>query len=448
MQADLRRALKASSLMPTTPLARPLASLVSQYGWAASMAGGDTAADDDENGIGCRARESGRELEGVIGVGEVEYNVVVKGGVMYMGDIGFWKELAEHPRSQPYDVMPLLRLLAQVLLTDAHNSTMAGGSISGVCRNLLRHTSVRTFLERTVANALGALTNLYSDPAELPPGAMYGRGGGERHESNQHTRALESFVKNVGLNNGSRHVVLDALRAALALALTGGAASQELKRLLDLIQGPHHLSVIPSLLPPVVGSSHSPQHHELADRTRLEQHRDGRNTDASASFSPIHAPSLHRSPPPLDGGAEDAAEPSGPPAARPSRAVGAHREGENMGGESKREGYSDLENRRRDSREGGKRDVERERDEGSGRAKEKGTEKRGEAERKERETGKERTREKEGAHDEPAKVRARDQKHKRVVAQGDAGCKEAFEVHGFKSMCVYTYMHKCIYAQT
>ena len=67
--------------MPTAPLARRLAPLAASSGWASapSSVGGPQPGD------------------------EREYDVVVVAdeGLAYMGDVGFWRLIAEHPRSAP-----------------------------------------------------------------------------------------------------------------------------------------------------------------------------------------------------------------------------------------------------------------------------------------------------------------------------------------------------------
>ena len=147
--------------MPSAPLTRQLPSLVASYGWADAGGGG-------------------------------EYDVVVKGDVVLQGDLGFWRMLAQHPRSQPAEVMAMLQLLSHALLTDSNNSTFAGSSIHAVCRTLVRHASVRAFLERVLVGAIGALAFLCAAQPQPPHGAIYGArkdepggggggGGGQYH---------------------------------------------------------------------------------------------------------------------------------------------------------------------------------------------------------------------------------------------------------------------------
>ena len=85
MQASLSKALRKSAHMPTAPLARRLAPLVASSGWASapSSVGGPQPGD------------------------EREYDVVVTAdeGLAYMGDVGFWRLIAEHPRSAPVSLL-------------------------------------------------------------------------------------------------------------------------------------------------------------------------------------------------------------------------------------------------------------------------------------------------------------------------------------------------------
>jgi hypothetical protein len=414
MQADLRRALRASSHMPSGPLVRPLPSLVSSCGWAdaGGSAGGGGGSGGGWAGIG----------------GEGAYDVVVRGDVVYMGDLGFWKVeipsyetytrnlqtkptyeltisltfenfwqlLAEHPRSQPADVMSLLELLAHVLLTDARNSAFAAAAVHSLCRTLVRHASVRAFLERTLKTALAALCMLCSEPQQLPQGALYGVGKemGGAELWHDHTRALQNFVKSVGGSESSRPMVVDGLRAALSRPSLGVSVKDDLILLLHSLQGQNHLSVTPSLLPPVVGASPLPPNNA--------------QQNAIGSAHSGYAASL--SPPPLVPGAGGALSPS---------PLGLDEGG--SGGGERGGGYSDLESRRRESREGGNRPG---REVGGVEAEGKVGKVAKTKEKKERNPQ---------VKEEPKKERARDKKQKKQEAQGDEACKEALRLRAFKS---------------
>ena len=151
--------------------------------------------------------------------------MAVKGDVVLQGDLGFWRMLAQHPRSQPAEVMAMLQLLSHALLTDSNNSAFAGSSIQAVCRTLVRHASVRAFLERVLVGAIEALAFLCAAQPQPPHGAIYGarkdelrRGGvGSITEAmHSHVRALQNFVTGVGASEGSRPLAVQALRQALS----------------------------------------------------------------------------------------------------------------------------------------------------------------------------------------------------------------------------------------
>ena len=80
MQASLSKALRKSAHMPTAPVARRLAPLVASSGWASAPSVGGPQPGDER-----------------------QYDVVVTAdeGLAYMGDVGFWRLIAEHPRSAP-----------------------------------------------------------------------------------------------------------------------------------------------------------------------------------------------------------------------------------------------------------------------------------------------------------------------------------------------------------
>ena len=386
LQADLRRALTASSHMPCAPLVRPLPSLVASFGWADAGGGGGTG-----RGVG----------------GGEEYDVVVKGDVVYQGDLGFWRLLAQHPRSQPAEVMAMLQLLSHTMLTDSSNSGFAGASIQAICRTLVRHASVRAFLERSLAGAIAALALLCAKLPQPPHGAIYAArredAGGATAAMHSHVRALQNFVTGVGASEGSRPLAVEALRQALS----GGRVPldapgrDELVRLLDIVQGPHHLSVTPSLLPPVAGATPSPPPHASAHA-------------APSPYYPAAHAAYASSPSPAPGGGY-AGEVS-PVAYPPAHEHGGVDQGpapRSQGG-----GYGELESRRKASRQGGPRP------EGDGVR----------VEKAEKKVKKERKREENPVQvEEPKKERARDKKAKKPAAQGDAACVEAFKVRAFKT---------------
>ena len=100
---------------------------------------------------------------------------------------------------------------------------------------------------------VAAVIALSSVPARAPPGAIYE--GGDRHEGHSHKQALMAHLSLLGAAEGSRHLVIDALRQALGASgeEVDDAAYQALESLLASIQGQGRLSVSPTLLPHVHG---------------------------------------------------------------------------------------------------------------------------------------------------------------------------------------------------
>ena len=104
-----------------------------------------------------------------------------------------------------------------------------------------------------VGRVVAAVIALSSVPARAPPGAIYE--GGDRHEGHSHKQALMAHLSLLGAAEGSRHLVIDALRQALGASgeEVDDAAYQALESLLASIQGQGRLSVSPTLLPHVHG---------------------------------------------------------------------------------------------------------------------------------------------------------------------------------------------------
>ena len=204
------------------------------------------------------------------------------------------------------DVMSMLELIATAMVKDDKNAAFASDCLVSLCRTLVRHTSVRALVQRTVriphfapchahSNAtqqgsaplrrtpresgslslrmrieraapkqrlrthiqvgrvVAAVMALSSVPARAPPGAIYE--GGDRHEGHSHKQALMAHLSLLGAAEGSRHLVIDALRQALGASgeEVDDAAYQALESLLASIQGQGRLSVSPTLLPHVHG---------------------------------------------------------------------------------------------------------------------------------------------------------------------------------------------------
>ena len=110
---------------------------------------------------------------------------------------------------------------------------------------------LRTHIQ--VGRVVAAVIALSSAPARAPPGAIYE--GGDRHEGHSHKQALMAHLSLLGAAEGSRHLVIDALRQALGASgeEVDDAAYQALESLLASIQGQGRLSVSPTLLPHVHG---------------------------------------------------------------------------------------------------------------------------------------------------------------------------------------------------